>query len=139
MESNTNKSDFKFEEYRIIKSVINIKEGETPDDVYDISISPSGLKSKNQFDLTLDIDIKDKNGIVDIDISVVGIFCFRDDIDVNLLPNYFAVNAPAILFPYMRAYISLLTSLSGIGSVLLPTLNLSSLAKELIENIKEKK
>lgn len=139
MKSNTNKSDFKFEEYRIIKSVINIKEGGVPDDVYDINISPSGLKSKNQFDLTLDIDIKDKNGIVDIDISVVGVFCFRDDIDVNLLPNYFAVNAPAILFPYMRAYISLLTSLSGIGSVLLPTLNLSSLAKELIENIKEKK
>lgn len=54
-----------------------------------------------------------------------------------MLPHYFAVNAPAILFPYIRAYISLLTSLSGVGTVLLPTLNLSSLSKELLNNIKE--
>ena len=57
--------------------------------------------------------------------------------DLLMLPHYFAVNAPAILFPYIRAYISLLTSLSGVGTVLLPTLNLSSLSKELLNNIKE--
>lgn len=137
MDSNINKSDFRFEEYKILRSFISIKRDELPDDEYNINISPSGIKSKDRFDLTLKIEIKDKNEVVSIDITVVGIFYFRENIDIKMLPHYFAVNAPAILFPYIRAYISLLTSLSGVGTVLLPTLNLSSLSKELLNNIKE--
>lgn len=138
MDSNINKSDFRFEEYKILKSSISIKSDELPDDEYNINISPSGIKSKDRFDLTLNIEIKDKKEVVNIDITVIGIFYFRENINVEMLPHYFAVNAPAILFPYIRAYISLLTSLSGIATVLLPTLNLSSLGKELLKNIKEK-
>lgn len=139
MASNTNESDFRFEEYRILKSFIHISKDEFPDDVYDINISPSGLKSRDRFDLSLDIDIKDKKGVVEINISVVGIFYFKENLDIKRLPNYFAINAPAILFPYIRAYISLLTSLSGIGTVLLPTMNLSSLGEVLLKNLKEQK
>jgi len=130
------KSDFRFDKYVIRKSFIEINKDGNPDNEYKINISPSGVKSKDKFDLTLDIDIKDKADIIGINISVVGVFYFKEDIDVNLLSRFFACNAPAILFPYIRAYISLLTSLSGIGTVLLPTLNLSSLGDELLKNIK---
>lgn len=139
MGNNTNKSDFRFEGYRIYRSSINVKEEGSPDEGYEINIAPSGLKNKDKFDLTLDINIKDKKEIVDISMSVVGTFYFREDIDIKLLPTFFAINAPAILFPYVRAYISLLSSLSGIDAILLPTLNLSSLGEELLQNIKEQK
>ena len=50
MDSNINKSDFRFEEYKILKSFISIKRDELPDDEYNINISPSGIKSKDRFD-----------------------------------------------------------------------------------------
>ena len=55
------------------------------------------------------------------------------------LGAFFTMNAPAIIFPYIRGYISMLTSLSGCGNVLLPTLNLTSLGEKLAQNIKEAK
>jgi preprotein translocase subunit SecB len=51
--------------------------------------------------------------------------------------DYFAKNAPAIIFPYIRAYISTLTTQSGLFTVQLPTLNLSQLAGSLINSIEE--
>jgi len=69
-------------------------------------MSPSGIKSKDRFDLTLKIEIKDKNEVVSIDITVVGIFYFRENIDIKMLPHYFAVNAPAIISIYKSIYIT---------------------------------
>ena len=51
---------------------------------------------------------------------------FDQDIDEKMRASFFNVNAPAILFPYVRAHITTLTSLSGIKPIILPTLNLSS-------------
>ena len=53
----------------------------------------------------------------------MGIFEFDEDLTNKQL--FFSQNAPAILFPYIRAYISALTALSGIPTITLPTLNLS--------------
>ncbi len=45
------------------------------------------------------------------------------------------MNAPAILFPYIRSYISTLSTLSGLSPIVLHTLNLTSLKDELLDNI----
>ena len=67
---------------------------------------------------------------------MVGEFVFNnDEISKDMLGGLFCINAPAIMFPYIRAYISTLTALSGIDTVIVPTLNMTSLAKELSENI----
>ena len=50
------------------------------------------------------------------------------------LNNLFFVNAPALLFPYIRAYISTLTNLSGFDPINLPTLNMSGLGEDLKKN-----
>lgn len=49
----------------------------------------------------------------------------------------FYKNAPAIIFPYVRAYVSSLTVLSGIDAVNIPTMNLTSIAEDLKENTKK--
>ena len=49
--------------------------------------------------------------------------------------NFIFTNAPAILFPYVRSYITSLTSLSGIKPVQLPILNISNLKDSLEKDI----
>ncbi|EXZ22215.1 pretranslocase subunit SecB family protein, partial [Bacteroides fragilis str. S13 L11] len=50
------------------------------------------------------------------------------------IPNFFYPNSIAILFPYVRAFVSTLTLQANIKPILLPTLNLSSLQDTLREN-----
>ena len=69
--------------------------------------------------------------------DTVSNFSFDSQIEITQLNKYFYMNAPAILFPYIRAYISTLSVLSGIEPITLPTLNLSGLGKELEKNTVE--
>ena len=60
-----------------------------------------------------------------IEVHAEGYFEFEQDITEVEKGIFFKTSAPAILFPYIRAYISTLSSLSGVAPVILPTLNLS--------------
>ena len=67
--------------------------------------------------------------------DAVAQFSLDMKVEESQISNYFFVNAPAILFPYIRAYIATLTTLSGyLKPITLPTLNLISLAKKLEKN-----
>lgn len=41
------------------------------------------------------------------------------------------------MFPYVRAYISTLTALSGVDTVVIPTLAMTPLGKEIKESLSE--
>lgn len=128
------KSDFKFNGYLVRHSEIKQEEVIPDGSALRIKIEPSGIKNGKDFTLTLKVSLIDEQGVFEVNLTVDGYFSFREEVDE--VPPYFTLNAPAILFPYVRAYISLLTSLSGKGTVNLPTLNLSGLSKELKDNIK---
>jgi preprotein translocase subunit SecB len=132
-EKKINTAAFRLRNYRVIKSNIELK-GNEPDNDFSMEIAPSGVQKDNYFYLTLDIHIKDKKDTYFVDVLIEGIFEFKENIDN--LSDYFLTNAPAILFPYARAYISSLTSISGIMTVIIPTLNLIYLKEELKGNIK---
>ena len=95
---------------------------------FTLSFDPSGvvLPSLGQFHLQLGFTAKDAENLVDINLVAVAIFQY-EGIDNIADSQYFIVNAPAIAFPYLRAYISTLTTQSGISPIILPTLNLSGL------------
>jgi len=104
----------------------------------DISFDPKGTvyKSLNQFKLQLSINIKDINGNFNINLVTDSIFSYPQDADINsYVESFFAVNVPAIIFPYVRAYIGSLTALSGMPTLILPTLNLSNVGETLKGNI----
>ena len=69
---------------------------------------------------------------VDIKVSLVAHFSYRTPDVEGLLDSYIAYNAPAIIFPYVRAYISALTGLSGISPIILPTLNMERFGQDLL-------
>lgn len=67
-----------------------------------------------------------------------AIFKFKNVESLESIPSYFYVNSIAILFPYVRAFVSTITLQSNNGPIVLPTLNLSDLEQELRNNTIEK-
>ena len=136
----TKASDFRFNGYLVRYCEQNINmEPEGDMEKLSIEIKPSGKRSASSFVLTLNVNIHDDERKFSIHLVVDGFFAFRDDINERELGSYFLTNAPAILFPYIRAYIAMMSSMSGIGTVKLPTLNLVGLKKELEDNIETDK
>lgn len=128
-------SGFQFKGFLIKKSLIVINGSEDLD--LSITFNPTGLldKKNSTFKLLLDINISEKNNELNIEVSSEGTFSYNDLSDEKL-NNFLYLNAPAILFPYLRAYITSLTALSGVSPIVLPTLNLSGLKNDLEKNVK---
>lgn len=118
---------FRFRGYNIIKSSIEINEGRTANEDLTVEFSQEGSENieSNFYKHTIGVDIVDKDNVMRISVIVIGFFEFDNDIDDKLKVVFFNSSAPAILFPYIRAYITTLTGLSGVNPVILPTLNLS--------------
>lgn len=69
-----------------------------------------------------------------ITVMCVANFSFQNLETFEDIPDFFYQNAIAILFPYVRAYISIITSQANLKAVILPTLNLSELSIPLKKN-----
>jgi preprotein translocase subunit SecB len=102
----------------------------------DIKIIPSGYidRENESFLLTLDVSLKDSTKSFTIKMKAIGYFKFSNGDPEKTISNYFYLNAPAIVFPYIRAYISAVSSLSGLNAINLPVMNLTSLQEKLKEN-----
>lgn len=127
---------FKFVNFLVKESHIVLNEhGEFK---ISVDFNPKGyiLKSLNQFHLELNIEVKEESDRFNIKLSTIAVFEFDSEIDIDKYSSsLFIVNAPAIAFPYLRAYITNLTAQSGLFTITLPTFNLSGLAENLRKNI----
>jgi preprotein translocase subunit SecB len=132
------KSTFQFKSFKVLKSLIEFKDEEHVAQEINIKINPSGIidRKQNLFKLRLDVIILDENENLMIEISSISTFSFQKA--SKNLNSLFFLNSPAIVFPYIRSYISTLTMLSGINPIHLPTLNLTKLAKILEKNTVKK-
>ncbi len=126
---------FKFENYRINK--FSFSDPENEDQKINIAFNPSGLFIKEgsrfvvQFDFTTS-GIEDGKQIISA--RMIASFKFNEAIELNNIPDYFYKNSIAIVFPYLRAFVSSLTVLANVKPMILPILNLGSLEKTLKEN-----
>ncbi len=132
------KSEFSFLEFLIEESSISRKPLDEKGKL-SIDIIPYGIidKSKNVFQLRLDVSVYESNDRFKSNIVAIGLFLFNEISDASSLPDYFLINAPAIMFPYIRSYISALTALSGMEAINLPLVRMANLAEKLKENITE--
>ena len=67
-------------------------------------------------------------------IECKALFVFAEKISFDEIPSYFYGNSIAILFPYIRAFISTVTLQANYSPLVLPTMNLSSLEEPLRKN-----
>lgn len=129
------KSIFQFNRFKVIKSLIEIK-GKGSEEL-NLEIEPKSVLNNNEniFNLEMKVNIVDETGNINIEIIVEGEYNIMER-DENL-KSFLFTNAPAIMFPYVRAYITSLTALSGITTITLPTMNLLGLKEKLAENFME--
>lgn len=104
---------------------------------FNIKFDPSGVfdKDKSQYWLTFKFTAKeDVTGREIVSVNCVALYLFKGVNSIEEIPAFFYNNAIAILFPYIRAFVSTVTLQANIKPILLPTLNLSDLQDRLKEN-----
>lgn len=131
----TFKSKFKLKNF-VVKS-FSITREPGKQGTADLDLKPYAIHNpaKRHFQLILEIKLKDKQSSYQIDMLAMGNFEFQKGLEQKELTGYFLTNAPALIFPYVRSYISAVTALSGLSAINLPVMNLSSLKPLLQANI----
>ncbi len=130
------KSKLNFVEFIVPKFLFDRVEVKEEDKTFEIIPSASIDRSKNEFNIAVEVIIKDSDNDFIIKMVGVGIFLFESVEDKNL-EDFISLNAPAIIFPYIRAFIANMTAQTGFGTINLPTLNLSSFKEQILNTLKE--
>lgn len=121
--------------------VINLKSDnpfvQSPENAINLNIVPKVFYPKEQpdfFKIIQEVNLSCEN-FFELSIISVGTFELKADVDVNLKKNFVNNNAPAIMFPYIRAFISTLTS--NIGNVTSPLIIPTQFFKGELEEIQD--
>jgi len=80
------------------------------------------FSNKNSFKIIFYLTVEDKK--FNLDIEAVFNFITDEEITEEFKQSHFPkINAPAIGYPYLRAFVSNLTLQSGVAPAILPTIN----------------
>ena len=120
-------AQFRFLDFKVVKSIYQIdtqkfKQG----GILDVNFKfPTELDftQKNLISFPMEVLIENEDKSLRIQVGIIGIF--ESDVDLTKEKSFVEISAPAIIFPYIRAYVSNLTSMSGIQPILLPTYNMT--------------
>jgi preprotein translocase subunit SecB len=126
------KAAFSLDDFRFNKVKMNFTENST--DELLIAFNPKGEfeNATSKFFLTFVFKARNENSKDPfIVVECNATYIFSEKIDFSEIPPYFYVNSIAILFPYVRAFISTLTLQANIPPLVLPTMNLVDLAGQL--------
>lgn len=128
---------FRLKDYKIVDASIHISPDGITGKNMSVEIKPQSYVSDKElnYKLQFDINISNSENQFSVFASIIGLFEFDSDLDPVAKDKFFKINAPSLLFPYVRAYISTLTSLSGMAPVILPTINMAEAMKNLEENV----
>lgn len=132
-----NPAAFQFSNYTFPHAELNMGNLE-PDKEIDLSFNPKGEYDTKEHTFTLMLEFKAEHSETRkpvVHVSCEAQFLFRDPISLEEIPPFFFANSIAIVFPYIRAFVSTLTLQANITPLVLPTMNLSSLQETLKENI----
>ena len=86
---------------------------------------------KKSFIIAFDCNLQSKSKKFKLKLKALAQFSTQNDIDDDFRNSSFIdINAPAIAFPYVRAFISNLTLNSGYDPIVLPSYNFVQLSEE---------
>lgn len=129
------KAAFKLDSYQFTKASLDFN---IPDNTeLNITFNPKGTfhTERRQYDLAFDVVVECKEtGTKVVEVSCVASFTFEGQVSIENIPDYFYPNSLAILFPYIRAFVSTISLQANVRPVILPTINLMGLTEELKRN-----
>lgn len=89
------------------------------------------INEKRNYTVNFNVMLSDKKKRLNIKINACALFETQNEITEEFKESHFVkTNSPAIAFPYLRSFITTLTSNTGIGQVILPTLNFSQMENQ---------
>lgn len=132
----TKKAAFSFESFKVPD--FSFDENNHSGSELRMGFLPSGcyISKTGEFELTLKFvahDFEKKDNII-FKLTALGTFKFETPIPYTDIPDFFYQNAIAIMFPYIRAFISTLTLQANTKLLKLDLMNLSDLEKPLVGN-----
>lgn len=102
-----------------------------------VSFNPIGTYSQStgvyQLHFDVLVECKETNSNV-LKVTCEASFKFNKSLKLDEIPIFFYPNSLAILFPYVRAFVSTLSLQANVRPVMLPTINLMGLTDTLREN-----
>ena len=122
---------FEEAELRLVSSSVEKK--------INIDFQPSGVyhKEKGLYELTFIFkawDSEKQPSDYTVRVKCNAEFQFAQSVGLEDIPSFFYPNSIAIIFPYVRAFVSTLTLQANVPPMLLPTINLSPLQDVLRKN-----
>lgn len=105
-----------------------------------VSFDPNGeyCKATGEYKLRLITRVSsEKKEFISTTLQVV--FGFTEPIELSEIPDFFYPNCMAIVFPYVRSFLSTLSLQANVPPIILPIINFSDLQGILKRNTKEVK
>ncbi len=128
---------FKIKSYRFNKVNLNLDVLNT-DSSLEIEFQTKSIfyQEKKTFELSFVCDVFNENEDINklVSVSCIVEYEFDNNLTLEDIPNYFYSSSLAIVFPYVRSYISMLTMQSNITNITLPLLNLTNHAEKIKES-----
>jgi preprotein translocase subunit SecB len=120
--------NIKFIDTKLSQLAIDLA-GENQGEQFDFSFSPAFSEaSKNEFLIVFNIKLSTLE--FNLNIEYLARFETDEEIDDSFKDtNFVNINAPAIAYPFLRAFISNITVNAGFKPVILPTLNFTKFQK----------
>lgn len=127
------KSDLKFVNFVVPKFLFEKTEIDINADLFSINPQAVIIRSEKKIHINFDVEILDAENNFNLKMLCIGVFDF-DTEDEELILNFMSLNGPAIVFPYIRSFVSSYTALSGFDTITLPTLNFLNHKEKLRTN-----
>ena len=128
------KAAFKLDGYHFTKASLDFN---IPNDAeLNISFNPKGVfyVKEARYDLVFDVTVDcSETGTEVVKVSCEAFFSFDNKVSIEDIPDYFYPNSLAIVFPYVRAFVSTISLQANVQPVVLPTVNLMGLTEKLKE------
>lgn len=135
-----NTAAFKFSDYKILSFSLSHAMTENGDEAtVKIDFEPSGQYNKTTGEFLLVLNVRgdlEPNKEEVIRLKSTATFAFEAGTPLESIPDFFYMNAIAIFFPYVRAFISTVSLQSNGPVMVLSLLNLSNLEAPLKANTK---
>lgn len=126
-----NKPVISFEKYEIININYEKLESDVVEDAEIKTIVSFGISEGLEAGkVEIEVRASDPNNDRIITVKVRGYFLINEELEEDIIKQFLAQNATAILYPYVRSIISMISSLDSEDSILLPTINTSNEKKE---------
>ena len=88
-------------------------------------------KDHSKIRVTIDTSIRNKEAGIILNLQTIGLFKVEQvDIEENIYDQLVKTNTVAIMFPYIRSQVSLLTTQPGIQPIMIPPMNINVLLED---------